>query len=234
MVYDTAGGGMSGVVEASNYIHGDFGLHNTTWIFNDDNTASMSGFLIYNNLLVNGSATHTANDGYIYGVPQGSFAYNNTIWGNGLGGSIFLGLGNGANVTIVNNLIANVKGFTAAIAPITLIDYNQYMDQAPWGCAAWFYGGGPCSGQATFAAWKAACNCDAHGAYNAPLTVNADGTLQAGSPAIGAGVNLTSLGIAALNVDAAGHARPSVGGWDVGAYQASPPPPPTSLHGVAR
>ena len=43
--------------------------------------------------------------------------------------------------------------------------------------------------------------------------------LQAGSPAIGAGVNLTSLGITGLDTDAAGVARPATGAWDIGAYQ---------------
>ena len=43
--------------------------------------------------------------------------------------------------------------------------------------------------------------------------------LQSGSAAIGKGANLTSLGITALNSDAAGTARPSSGGWDIGAFQ---------------
>ncbi|MDR3559373.1 MAG: choice-of-anchor Q domain-containing protein, partial [Candidatus Pacebacteria bacterium] len=36
---------------------------------------------------------------------------------------------------------------------------------------------------------------------------------------IGAGANLTSLGITALNSDATGAARPATGAWDIGAYQ---------------
>lgn len=46
--------------------------------------------------------------------------------------------------------------------------------------------------------------------------------LLSGSPAIGAGINLTSLGIAALNSDKAGVARPATGAWDIGAYQYVP------------
>ena len=49
--------------------------------------------------------------------------------------------------------------------------------------------------------------------------LNADGTPQTGSPVIGLGANLTSLGLAGLLTDKAGHARPSSGTWDVGAYQ---------------
>ena len=43
--------------------------------------------------------------------------------------------------------------------------------------------------------------------------------LQANSPVIGAGINLTSLGIPALNIDFAGNPRPSTGNWTIGAYQ---------------
>ena len=44
---------------------------------------------------------------------------------------------------------------------------------------------------------------------------------KTGSPAIGAGTNLTSLGIAALNVDKDGNPRPAIEPWDIGAYQYS-------------
>jgi hypothetical protein len=69
------------------------------------------------------------------------------------------------------------------------------------------------------------------------------GQLQAGSPGIGAGANLTSLGIAALNCDkpvvvgasgtGACNPRPSTGAWDIGAYaqtsSAGSPAPPSDL-----
>lgn len=43
--------------------------------------------------------------------------------------------------------------------------------------------------------------------------------IQASSPAVGTGTNLTSLGIAALNKDALGNNRPATGPWDIGAYE---------------
>src|SRR5205807_10323893 len=46
-----------------------------------------------------------------------------------------------------------------------------------------------------------------------------DGQLQSGSVAIGAGVNLTSLGITSLNSDKAGLLRLTSGPWDAGAYR---------------
>ncbi|MGB9488470.1 MAG: choice-of-anchor Q domain-containing protein [Terriglobia bacterium] len=63
--------------------------------------------------------------------------------------------------------------------------------------------------------------------------------LQAGSPAIGLGTNLTSLcsSIPALCYDAAGNQRPTTGAWDAGAYEyqatATGPTPPTVAPPVA-
>ena len=119
------------------------------------------------------------------------------------------------SVTVENNLISTATAFAAFSAPITIIDYNQYMSVTATGCAPYLWGGGPCYGQSTFAEWKKACGCDAHSAYHAANTVNANGTLKAGSPAIRAGVNLTSLGIAGLNLDANGVARPATGPWGI-------------------
>ena len=82
----------------------------------------------------------------------------------------------------------------------------------------------------------------------ATLAINSDGTLQAGSPVIGLGLNLTSLGITALDTGApqtfgvSGScgvgcvARPGGGAWDAGAYQftvtARPNPPHLRVTGV--
>ncbi len=63
---------------------------------------------------------------------------------------------------------------------------------------------------------------EAHGITSNPLFVNTntpDLHLQAGSPVIGAGVNLTSLGVQTLNVDYAGNWRPASGAWDTGAFE---------------
>ena len=62
--------------------------------------------------------------------------------------------------------------------------------------------------------------------------------IGAGSTAIGAAVNLTSLGIIALDTDAAGISRSTSGAWDIGAYQyvapdTTPPSVPTGLSATA-
>ena len=61
---------------------------------------------------------------------------------------------------------------------------------------------------------------ESHGLNSDPLfTSSSDLRLQSGSPARTVGTNLTSLGITALNSDAAGVARPSSGAWSIGAYE---------------
>ena len=62
---------------------------------------------------------------------------------------------------------------------------------------------------------------DAHGQTNDPLFASAatgDYHLETNSPAIGAGVNLTSLGVPGLISDKDGNPRPPIGSWTLGAY----------------
>lgn len=73
-----------------------------------------------------------------------------------------------------------------------------------------------------------------HSSTANPL-LDANYKLTTGSPAIGTGTNLTSLGITELNVDAAGVARPASGPWDIGAFQFGSTPdttPPAAPTGV--
>jgi len=82
----------------------------------------------------------------------------------------------------------------------------------------------------------------------ATLAIHSDGTLRSGSPAIGLGINLTSLGIAALDTGAPQTfgvsgicgtgcvPRPPGGAWDAGAYEftgVTPPNPPQNLNVTA-
>lgn len=53
------------------------------------------------------------------------------------------------------------------------------------------------------------------------LNLDSTGKPLAGSTAIGAAANLSTLGIAALNYDRNGVARPASGAWDAGAYSTS-------------
>jgi hypothetical protein len=67
---------------------------------------------------------------------------------------------------------------------------------------------------------------EAHGLNANPLFVSSTNLyLLPGSPAISAGTNLSSV----FTTDAAGKPRPSSGPWSMGAYQSTPPNPPTNL-----
>jgi hypothetical protein len=97
-----------------------------------------------------------------------------------------------------------------------------------------------------FAGWVAISG-EKNSVSAANSTVNLPaGTLQSGSPAIGAGANLYNLcngqpnpGLGALCFDANGKARPSSGAWDAGAFSVSTgnnpqlPQPPTNVTAAA-
>jgi len=116
-------------------------------------------------------------------------------------------------------------------------DYNAYAAINPStglfgqtsSCCTWAY-----------TQWKANTGADAHSPaiFNAPGGTNINlstGVPNSGSPVIGAGTNLTSLGISALNADRNGNPRPSSGAWDIGAFNSgasvttTKPSPPTGL-----
>jgi hypothetical protein len=70
----------------------------------------------------------------------------------------------------------------------------------------------------SLSAWHTASGFDGNSITTNP-NLDANYKLQAGSPAIGLGANLTSLGITGLDSDKAGTSRPSSGAWDAGAYE---------------
>jgi hypothetical protein len=94
------------------------------------------------------------------------------------------------------------------------------------------------TGFQSYATWQAAGR-DTNSVLGAnPSWVGAPGNehLNTGSPAINAGTNLYSLGIAALYTDRDGIARPSSGPWDIGAFEygtggsdTTPPSAPMNL-----
>jgi hypothetical protein len=222
----------------NNYIHGYFcvnqGVANSTAaIFweahvtggNAPNTAT-----VFNNLILM-QGGHPG-DGAIF--PQSGTngnIYNNTIDCTGAdSGSLATEFGGGTD-TYYNNLIIGC-------AEAVLFDGGSYSgDYNDWfniGASGW--------GQQTFAQWKSSQpGQDTHSITSNPK-VNSDHTLQAGSPAIGVGSNLTSMNIAQLDtskplnvgvgyVSTLGFPRPASGGWDLGAYafNGTRPNPPTAL-----
>ena len=96
------------------------------------------------------------------------------------------------------------------------IDYNYYAGTGDWNTIS-------TGSTSSFPSWRSACSsCDAHSTYNSSGTGGVSTTTyqpSAGAVVIGAGVNLTSLGITALDSDIIGTARPATGAWDIGAYR---------------
>jgi len=75
----------------------------------------------------------------------------------------------------------------------------------------------------TFANWQSYSSQDANSVYADPVFDGETYRLSAGSPAIGAGENLSAY----FSTDADGNTRPASGAWDIGAFQYGEAPPPT-------
>ena len=175
-------------------------------------------------------------DGYIFGVAGSNLAsYNNTIVGCGLG----LGIGmyyastSGVpttNVTNQNNLIENVQ---IGVWLDTSSTFAGSSNNLYYSTGTWYVGRLGSSYYSSLAAWRAACSCDANSLTSNPA-LSGSYTLTVGSPAIQSGTNLTSLGITALDLDAAGAVRPATGAWDIGAHQHLLLGPPTGLRDLVK
>jgi hypothetical protein len=147
--------------------------------------------------------------------------YNNTIIGAGPSDSLCLGM------TLVNGLVKNnaisgcrilisINASTTFNNVATDLNYNTYACQGATLCFNW---NGLITFEPDFAVWKVGCGCDGNSTDNASLLLNSDGTQQIGSPTINEGVNLSGLGITALNSDYLGNARGAGSAWDTGAYE---------------
>jgi hypothetical protein len=228
----------------NNLFDGDCGKNVTSWFFIEDNS---DGIKAFNNVFVlpnNPNRTMAGEIAWGGGTDTNPVIVNNTFLGLA-GGSSGVDLNGYHGATLKNNLFAGTNTFTYLWGGTTIstADYNQYEAQGAGGSAAWQYGAASINTN-DFATWRAGLpggsGQDAHSHYYSTSSVNSDGTLKPGSPATGAGTNLTSLGIAALNSDKSGAARPSNGSWTIGAYgvgtSTTPtvPSPPSNLKAVVQ
>ena len=191
---------------------------------------------IYNNIVYKGSAVTSYYFHGIFpvnGLNTNCYIYNNTLVGfsevaNGFGG----GQTPEANTNVVwrNNLFYNSILFTpAAGTSQTHSDYNLFYNSGAMSTNnLWGWGNTNYSNLATY---RSASGQDAHSLVANPLLTNRaayDFTLQAGSPAIGAGIG-PSADPLVPTTDINGVARTGAT-TDIGAYEYSgttPPPPPT-------
>lgn len=212
---------------AGNLFTGNYGANNTAHIYLETAPPNVvlqnNVFLQYpGNYLNNGFAVVSGNNNRIV---------NNTFLGSGVLNSTALSIG-GTNVSIENNLFSGTTGFigvSGGSAPHA--SYNLYANQigaggSPFGFNAINYN--------TFTSWATAIG-ETHSNYKISANINADGTLRALSPAIGAGGDLSVY----FTNDFSGSVRTAP--WDIGAYAASsavkssgPPPAPKNLHLVPK
>jgi len=207
----------------NNKIHGYFCVNGTTanstaaifWEAHVSGGNAPNTATVYNNLILM-TGGHPG-DGAIYSQSgTNGNIYNNTIDCTGADSSgIGMELGGGTNV-IKNNIVEHCpnNGFLNDGGSVTGSNNLCFSNGATGG------GGTSCIGTSQVTT-------------NPNLDVNYVPT--AGSPAISAGANLTSVGLTPLdsskplligpgNDSATGVARPSVAAWDIGAYQFSAVP----------
>jgi hypothetical protein len=235
-----AGSTISNLQQYNNYIHGDMGdictgglNHATAFIFNDYNGGTWVAPLLFNNVLVNTNPNCGPANGMLTVISNSGSGgiYNNTFTGRGAAINL-----NGTFL-IKNNIFTKTDlGITNLNGTIGASDYNLFFgltgaNQAPG--AVMVDHNSSIKFFSNVAQWMTSSGFDSHASIvNPNLTANFQ--LGSGSGALG-GTNLSSLGIAALNVDRAGNPRPTSGSWDRGAYQvgsasgSNAPNPPTNL-----
>lgn len=212
---EIAGSYVTNVTAYGNFFGPDLGVNSTAAIFlSSANGAGIYKTSIYDNLFAGPSPANGMVEvwnGYVV------MACNNTTV-SATNGSIGFRFLTCSNVTVLNNIFASTS-VTVAISDADMAkgftcDYNLYFNLNPWG-GSWGIGA-----NYSWAQWKAAGN-DLHSLYEPdPLFVDANNynfRLQSGSPAIGAGPNLSGI----FTTDYAGNPRPSAGGWTIGAYEAA-------------
>ncbi len=210
----------------NNYFYGNPGTHATGYVFTDAESGGTIQAEIFNNLVVESGSTAPALFFLQSDTPA---VYNNTFIGSSTssGGCLFI---YGANAIIKNNIFSTCNSAIYVQGGSIAASNNNDFFNLPGGFLI-------ISGGATYntvAALKSAPgNLDANSISGNP-NLNGSYIPNAGSPVIGAGANLTSLGIAALNSDKAGTARPASSAWTIGAYgsgagTSSVPAPPTNV-----
>ena len=213
----------------NNTVAGDMGSNATSLLYLENNNGGAGGSItatpyIFNNVLAKTNANVPTSTGIVsmLGVSNG-YLLNNTISDAGGTGSdaynclnIYL-----TGWTVRNNIFEGCGSYIyQQQAGVTASNNDYYGAASP----QWIY---VSSYKTTLAAWQAACSCDASSLATTPGLTSA-WTPSAASAVVGKGANLTSLGIAALDADAAGNARPASAAWDIGAYEyvSSTPDPP--------
>lgn len=218
----TEGGDATGGQIYDNLFDGSLGVNTTAWIFLEGSSSGsptgVHNWKIYNNLFENGDASNP-NKKLLWlegrGKSSGQEVYNNfaSILNNTNELSLYCRSTTG--VKVKNNVFGPQTYAGCTIAAPGDVDNNVYFNVGNdinfgWNGAQFL----------TVAQWRTACNCDANAQQGSSAQININpttGVPGAGSIAIGAGINLTSLGVTALNSDYLNSPRPTSGAWTSGA-----------------
>jgi len=194
---------------------------------------STSNMWIFNNVLTGKGAgpKFALNNGLLSPYSGEEHIFNNTFIGNKTSEGSCIPIKNpsseAANITFENNVLTTCRTLIdAETSKLASIDYNLYANAGTANEAF------ACPGHelyfSQFAEWKNCIGGDSHSItissakLSATETFGALGKPEAGSEAIGHGTNLTSLCAStpeeALCKNINGQARPSTGGWDIGAF----------------
>lgn len=215
----------NGVVISNNYIHDVnsyvSGSGTTAYVFIDPSgTGSIPGLLEYNNVLFTTSGQLGNANGDL-GCPGNCIIVNNTFIN-----PQFSALGGLTGPTFKNNVVStSFRGIVlnSGYSGVTS-DRNDFYNLTG-GSLSMIAG---FTSYATVSAWTTGTGLDTNSIITNPNLIGF--ALTSGSPAIGTGENLTSLGIPNLDIGApqtfgAGGScgagcktRPTSGGWDMGAF----------------
>lgn len=239
-LYTTTGTGrITNAQTYDNLFDGYWGVNNTAAIFEEGPGGGEVDNTIYNNVFLQNSTNFNWNNGFInLGNLDGSNnsmtkLYNNTAVASAAQSAYLFQLAYSVDMR-GNALVTNNKSTGVAINLISnvtgTIDYNYYASpMSPFQISNF---------GKTFAQWQAAGHDTNGGTSAPPMNLSTTGQPSANFPGLSKEQNLSSLGIATLDLDKAGNSRPAAGNWDVGAFEGStssssqPPAAPQGLVAV--
>lgn len=219
----------------NNQVIGDIGAHATSMVFLENNNGGTGGTMgtwyIFNNIFYKTNANVPTSSGIVAPQSNNGYLLNNTIIDAGGTGNNAYNCVNfyGDGWTAKNNIEIGCGTYIYQQGSSLSANNNDYYGAAS---PQWIWG---TSFLSSLGSWQSSCNCDSSSITTNP-NLNSNYAPNSGSPVIGAGVNLTSLGIAALNSDKAGNPRPGSGAWTIGAFNlgsasSATPSPATGLTG---
>lgn len=225
-IFEANGGHVTNVFEYGLRIGGPWGARATAGVYVSNNFGGIYNWYCYNSIFY--SISSDPNDGYVTCSAFNPIIFDNTFIGT-------VNFGTAINAGTVNTTWKNFNNLVYNDQIIDLITFFNGPPNQGWVqdfTLAFGYGAGGASpynasssgsaGGISIADWQAGGN-DPHSIYGIDPLINGDGTLLIGSPALGAGTNLTAMAIA-LNLpdatlDINGNQRPPTGAWTIGAFQ---------------